>query len=42
VNQWSAAVADDYIGECFELWERRSQFKWDLDISCLGSLGIGV
>jgi hypothetical protein len=42
VNQWSAAMADDYVGECFELWERRSQFKWSLDISCLGSLGVGV
>jgi Domain of unknown function (DUF5710) len=42
VNQWSVAVVGDYIGECFELWERRSQFKWSLDISCLESLGIGV
>jgi hypothetical protein len=41
VNQWSAAVADDYIGKCFELWERRSGFQWDLDISCLGSLSFG-
>jgi hypothetical protein len=42
VNQCSAEMADDYIGECFEIWERRSQFKWNLDISCLESLGIGV
>jgi hypothetical protein len=42
VNQWSVKVADDYIGECFELWERRSQFKWDLNISCLESLSLGV
>jgi hypothetical protein len=42
VNQWSAAMADDYVGECFELWEHRSQFKWSLDISCLGSLGVRV
>jgi Domain of unknown function (DUF5710) len=42
VNQWSAAVVSDYIGGCFKLWERRSQFKWDLDISCLESLSVGL
>ena len=38
VNQLSVGMADDYIGECFEIWERRSGFEWDLDISYLESL----
>lgn len=35
VNQWSDEQALAYIEQSFDIWERRSQFKWKLDISYL-------
>jgi hypothetical protein len=35
VNQWSNEQAMTYIEESFEIWQRRSQSNWTLDISYL-------
>ncbi len=35
VNRWSTEDARHYIEGCLELWSRRSQHEWTLDISYL-------
>lgn len=35
VNGWDRETANEYIGACFEIWERRSRKEWKLDISYL-------
>ncbi|HEX8098260.1 MAG TPA: HNH endonuclease [Pyrinomonadaceae bacterium] len=40
VNNWSVADAKLYVEGCFELWHRRSQHSWTLDLSYLEQFGI--
>lgn len=35
VNQVSQEQATDYITKCFETWEERSHYDWNLDVSWL-------
>ncbi len=42
VNGWSAADADLYIEACFEVWYRRSNHPWRLDLSYLEQFGISA
>ena len=39
VNGWSLQGAFDYVDEAFDLWRRRSQHDWQLDISWLKTQG---
>ncbi|HEY9705549.1 MAG TPA: HNH endonuclease [Allocoleopsis sp.] len=38
VNGCSKEEAEKYISECFEIWNRRSQQDWTLDVSLLDEL----
>ncbi|MGB8509051.1 MAG: HNH endonuclease [Pyrinomonadaceae bacterium] len=40
VNHWSTADAELYAEASFELWHRRSNHKWTLDLSHLEGFGI--
>lgn len=42
VNKWSLEQAEKYVFECFNIWQKRSQFKWKLDISYLKQFGIST
>ena len=42
VNGWSAVDAELYLEACFELWHRRSNHEWTLDLSLLGQYGVKV
>jgi hypothetical protein len=35
VNRWSLDQTQTYVQECFQVWQRRSQYQWQLDISYL-------
>lgn len=35
VNQWSLAETNEFINLVFEVWSRRSQHQWTLDLSFL-------
>lgn len=35
VNGWTIEQADAYVGECFDVWKKRSEYNWDLDMSYL-------
>ena len=35
VNGWSVGEARTYVAEAFELWARRSEHEWQLDLSLL-------
>ena len=41
VNGWSAPETKEFIDIVFEIWSRRSQVKWSLDLSFLDKCGIG-
>lgn len=32
INDWDDYEADDYVAECFQIWNERSKDKWKLDI----------
>lgn len=38
VNGWTEPQADIYINQCFEIWQKRSQVQWQLDISYLNQM----
>ncbi len=40
VNEWDERTAQKYISKSFEIWARRSEEEWTLDISYLESLGM--
>jgi len=40
INDWSASEARHYVEECFRLWEQRSRYPWQLDLSWLSEQGI--
>lgn len=40
INKISKNKAQEYIKECFIIWEQRSQKEWTLDISILEEYGI--
>jgi Domain of unknown function (DUF5710) len=40
VNHWTTQRTNEYILNCFEIWQRRSLHPWTLDITWLESLGI--
>jgi hypothetical protein len=42
VNGWSIEDAEMYVEVQFEVWSRRSQHRWKLDISWLEQFGIDV
>ena len=42
VNNWNLSQALIYLFECFETWQKRSQYEWQLDISYLEQLGIST
>lgn len=42
VNKWSIEQSEVYVSECFEVWQKRSQFKWELNISYLEQFGIST
>lgn len=33
VNRWSFRKSKEYIDEAFKLWEKRSAYEWELDIT---------
>jgi len=35
VNGWSMKQTNDYVRQCFQVWQERSQYEWKLDISYL-------
>lgn len=42
VNRWSIADATTYAESAFEIWARRSNHVWSLDILYLEQLGVGM
>lgn len=40
VNGWSLDDARHYVEVCFEVWQRRSQHQWTLDLSYLEKFGV--
>ncbi len=40
VNGWTMEHTMLYVQECFQVWQKRSQHQWKLDISYLDKLGI--
>jgi hypothetical protein len=42
VNGWTAAEAERYIADQFALWQQRSTFQWQLDLSWLEECGIQI
>lgn len=42
VNDWTVASAEEYVEECFAVWERRSSHEWRLDLSLLHDYGVSV
>ena len=42
VNGWTALEAERYIADQFAVWERRSVFQWQLDLSWLEECGIEI
>ncbi len=40
INHWSVQKTNDYILNCFNLWQERSEHQWALDITWLEALGI--
>ena len=40
VNQWTMQKTQQYIEEQFQVWKKRSQDEWELDISWLEQFGI--
>jgi hypothetical protein len=42
VNGWSVEDAEMYVEVQFEVWARRSQHQWKLDISWLEQFGIDI
>lgn len=40
VNGWNEDAAERYCMLVFRIWEMRSQYEWELDISFLNTLGI--
>jgi hypothetical protein len=40
MNGWDDAQVDEYLDLMFELWELRSAFPWNLDLSLLADYGI--
>lgn len=42
VNGWSIQQTNDYVRQCFQVWQERSQHEWTLDISYLEEFGINA
>lgn len=42
VNGWTAQQAWEHVDAAFELWQRRSQHVWELDLSMLTDAGVTV
>lgn len=40
VNGWDAETARRYVTESFDVWQRRSEYRWTLDISYLSKLSL--
>jgi len=40
VNEWSKLTGQQYVGESFKLWQKRSQKSWTVDITNLSQYGI--
>lgn len=40
VNEMYDERVDEYLLDVFDVWERRSQFKWELDVSFLEKIGV--
>jgi hypothetical protein len=40
VNGWSYEAAESYVAQAFDVWEKRSQMAWSLDVSWLNSCGL--
>ncbi|AIW17427.1 hypothetical protein IX91_25560 (plasmid) [Vibrio tubiashii ATCC 19109] len=40
VNGWSYKGASDYVSYCFEIWRKRSEKNWEIDISWLEKMGV--
>jgi Domain of unknown function (DUF5710) len=40
VNHWTTQKTNEYVLNCFHLWQRRSLHPWTLDITWLETLGI--
>ena len=42
INGWTKEKADQYVEKCFRIWQQRSQYKWELNISWLDNLNIKI
>ncbi len=42
VNGWDVATSEQYVEAQFEVWQRRSRFQWELDLSWLERHGVRV
>jgi hypothetical protein len=42
INKLTKKEAEDYINKSFQLWQKRSEKIWKLDISVLESYGIDI
>jgi Domain of unknown function (DUF5710) len=42
VTGMSRAQADEHVRGAFELWERRNQITWSVDVSMIGDLGVAI
>jgi hypothetical protein len=40
INHWSTQKTNEYVLNCFHLWQQRSQHPWTLDITWLETQGI--
>lgn len=42
VNEMYDERIDEYLMDAFSVWERRSQFRWKLDVSLLERIGVKI
>lgn len=42
VNQMPEGLVEGYLMNVFDVWERRSEHKWELDVSFLEGIGVHV
>jgi hypothetical protein len=42
VNGWTTDQAKSHIREAFNIWQKRSQFPWTLNLDALSKYGVGL
>lgn len=42
VNNWDKFTTDNYLKHCFETWQKRSYFNWELKLDFLNQLPVKI